>query len=497
MNLKRLLFITFFFLFFCFIQIHAGLAEDLYIELSLKECIERVLVENLSFKSSYLGLRTDELSIIQAESRFDPALSLNMNRSHSETPTYFEYFDVKSIESKNTQLDFTLNQNISTGANWGIGFYNSLSESNIETEKNYTSNFGININQPLLKGFGKKINRSNIFLARLSKETTLYDLEDGATTLVFNVQRAYWNLVYARESLEVMEMSVAQADSLLNYNRKGLELGILTESDVLEAESMFLSRKQDVLDQKSRIQADEDALRRLLNLTSGEDWRKRIVPADEPSVTDIETDTGTALAKAVQLRPDFKIALKQLEQYELNRTLAKNNMKPSLNLNARYNIHGSGKTYSKDLRDMGDFQQYGWQVGLLFSYPLKNRNAKAEHEKRIVDIKRANLSIEDLENRILTEIRTGARNVEIFRERIDVTKLAVEVDELKLRKEEERFRNQLSTSYFVLQFQTDLANSRNQYNKALMDYTMAVVELQRARGTLLKDLNVSIITVEN
>ena len=122
---------------------------------------------------------------------------------------------------------------------------------------------------------------------------------------------------------------------------------------------------------------------------------------------------------------------------------------------------------------------------------------RADYEKKQIDMKRENLVLEDLKSRIITEIRTGIRNVEITREMIDVARLSVEVNELKLKKEEERFRYQLSTSYYVLQFQTDLANARNLYNKALTDYTMAVVELQKARGTLLKDLNISIIAVEN
>ena len=71
--------------------------------------------------------------------------------------------------------------------------------------------------------------------------------------------------------------------------------------------------------------------------------------------------------------------------------------------------------------------------------------------------------------------------------------MAVEMNELKLRMEEERFRNQLSTSYLVLQYQTDLANARNLYNKALMDYTLSILDLRQAKGTLLKDLNILII----
>ena len=108
-------------------------------------------------------------------------------------------------------------------------------------------------------------------------------------------------------------------------------------------------------------------------------------------------------------------------------------------------------------------------------------------------MKRTNLILDDLKNQIMIELRNSIRNVEINREKIDVGKLAVEVNELKLRKEEERFRNQLSTSYFVLQFQSDLATARNEYNKTMIDYTLAVAELQKARGTLLKDMNILII----
>jgi hypothetical protein len=46
----------------------------------------------------------------------------------------------------------------------------------------------------------------------------------------------------------------------------------------------------------------------------------------------------------------------------------------------------------------------------------------------------------------------------------------------------------------VLLFQSDLATARNLYNRALVDYTMAVVELQRASGILLEQMNISIVS---
>ena len=497
MNKRRLYFLLMFIINYLFLSTQTSFSDEKTLELSLDECIDHALRENLDLKVYHLGLRSYELSTVQAESYFDPSISLRMIRDESVTPNYFEYFKVKSIERNISNFNFALGQNLSTGANLGAGVYNTLSESNIETEKNYTSYLGFNINQPLLRGFGKKVNRANIYLARINTQSAANDLENNAINLIYEVQKAYWNFVYARETLTVREISLAQADSLLAYNKKSFEVGILAESGVLEARSALVSRQQEVLDQKNQISAGEDVLRRLLNITSEEEWNLKLIPTDEPVILPVYIDEEAVLEEALKLRPDYKNAQKAMEQNEIHLALAKNSRLPSLDLNARYNIHGSGTTLSKDIRGLGDTDTYGWQLGLLLSYPLKNRNAKADYEKKQIDIKQALLILEDFKSQIMSEIRTSIRNVNINREKIDVARLSVEVNELRLKNEEERFRNQLSTSYYVLQFQSDLSNARNIYNKALMDYTLAVAEFQKAKGTLLKDLNISIISDDN
>lgn len=467
------------------------------INLSLWECTDYALRENLDLKVYNLGLQYSALSIIQEESIFDPSISFNVNRDISKTPNYFQYYKVSSIESKTSYANFTLGQSLTNGADWDFGFYNTLSESNIETERNYTSYLGIQFTQPLLQGFGKKINRANIYLARISNDTAAYDLEDRALDLIYEVQNAYWDLVYARETLGVREISLSQADSLLAYNQKGLELGIMIKLDVLEAQSAKVSRQQEILDQRSLIRDYEDVLRRILNITSEDDWNITIVPSDYPTIFSTNIDEMQSLREALKQRPDYKLAQKRLEESEIYIDVTKNSRLPNLDVTARYNLHGSGTTANKDLRDLGNTDAYGWNVGLMLNYPLKNRNAKADYEKSQIERKRALLQIENLESQIMTELRSSIRNVNISREKIDVAQIAVEVNELKLREEEERFRNQLSSSYFVLLFQRDLADARNIYNKALVDYTKAYIEFQRAQGTLLQDLNIIIVPRKN
>jgi len=479
-----------------FVHVAGALAAEPTLELSLRDCIDMALTENLSLKAFSMGLNTDDLSIVQAQSKFDLSLNFDLNRNHSSQKNYFEYYGVDNIERENTTMNFSLGQELSTGADWGVGFYNSLSESNIETVKNYTSYLGVELSQPLLKGFGKKVATANVYYSRLERDTTVHDIENMTVELLYQVQNSYWNLVYAWQSMGVLELSVQQADSLLAYNLKGRELGVLTDSDVLEAESMLLSRQQDILNQQNIIRETEDSLRRLLNMDSESEMKSVIKPTDTATVGNITIDIGKAFEEAVALRPDYKLNKKYLERYQFSRDLSQNGLLPNLDLTARYNIHGSGTTYDKDIRDMGGFGQNDVSLGIMLRLPLGNRSAKAELKKNEIEIKRQELTIRDLESRILTEIRSAARNVKIRQESVDVARKNVEVDELKLKIEEEKFKNQLSTSYYVLQFQKDLAIARNLYNKTLIDYTIAVNELNRASGSMLKKLNISIVAMD-
>jgi len=463
------------------------------LDLTLDNCIDRALRENLDLKSYYLGLESRRLSIIQAQSGFDPSLSLTMRRNESVSTTFFDYYKVHSIKSQSSIANFSIGQNIVTGADWGFGYYSTLSESNIETEKNYTSYLGFQLNQPLLRRFGTKVNRSPVYLAQLQSQSAIHDLEDRAVMLVYDVVREYWNLVYARETLMVREISLAHADSLLAYNEKGLELGIMTESDVLEAKSARVMRQQEVMDQKNAIRESEDALRRILNMTSEEDWNLNLIPTDTPDMSHQDFDSEEALAKALSLRPDYKRAELAMKEYEMNAVLAKNALLPGLDLNANYRLNGSGKTYTKNIRDLGNTDEYGWMLGLVMSYPIRNRDARADYEKKQIDIRRASLTLENLRNGIISEIRSSIRNEQMSREKIDVAKISVELNELKLKAEEERFRNKLSSSYYVLEFQKDLADALNQYNRAIMDYALAVAEYRKACGTLLEDMNIRIM----
>ena len=103
---------------------------------------------------------------------------------------------------------------------------------------------------------------------------TEFDLKNTAANLVYNVESSYWNLVYAHESMNAYTLALAQAESLLAYNETAFGVGLKTDSDVLEAKSAMIIRKQDVADQKKNILDIEDKLAYLLNFKKSAGKRK-------------------------------------------------------------------------------------------------------------------------------------------------------------------------------------------------------------------------------
>ena len=86
------------------------------------------------------------------------------------------------------------------------------------------------------------------------------------------------------------------------------------------------------------------------------------------------------------------------------------------------------------------------------------------------------------EQQIFLDIRTAVRAVETNYLRIQAYRVARENAAKKLEAEEEKLKVGLSTNYFILQYQRDLANALTMELKAVVDYNVSLAGLYRAQG---------------
>jgi outer membrane protein TolC len=124
-------------------------------------------------------------------------------------------------------------------------------------------------------------------------------------------------------------------------------------------------------------------------------------------------------------------------------------------------------------------------------FPIGNRAAGGDLRVARLEAKKSLLNLKKLEQEILVEIDNAIRELDMNKQRIEVTKISTKLARESLRAEEIKLKAGLSTSHNVLEFQEDLAEARSREISAVIDYNKSQVELSRVKGMLLEEEGIS------
>ena len=136
----------------------------------------------------------------------------------------------------------------------------------------------------------------------------------------------------------------------------------------------------------------------------------------------------------------------------------------------------------------GDFST--WEGGLFFKYPLGNREAKSRLAVTRLETAQLLMDIKDLEKTIVLEVREAARLINTNKKRVQAARVARKLAEEKLSAEEKKFEVGLSTSFNVLEFQTDLATEQSKELQAIVDFNKAKIKLRKVQATTLEKYDI-------
>jgi outer membrane protein TolC len=253
------------------------------------------------------------------------------------------------------------------------------------------------------------------------------------------------------------------------------------------------------------VRNSEDLLKTLMNLEA-ENTRAaslHIIPTDSPSVSKPDVDLDRALREAYENRPDLQAARVGMETSRFNLSYARNQTAPDLRLQASLwspGISGTQIIYENNnalsgkiigvvpagggqaLKDAMDFRYKNWSLGLSLNIPLSTVFSRAFVAQADLALEQAQLRMKNQEQQIFLDIRTAVRAVETNYLRIQAYRVARENAAKKLEAEEEKLKVGLSTNYFILQYQRDLANALTMELKAVVDYNVSLAGLYRAQG---------------
>jgi len=500
-------------LFIAFLMKPALSQEKIDIKLTLEDCIAKALKNNLNVAIEVFNPELAGINLTLAKEIFTPRFEMNYGNQRQESPSYWWIQGADTVISRYADYGISFRQQIPTGGSFSFSLSNYKSDTNQGFQlinPRYGSTLRFDFTQPLLKNFGFKVSRKQIILAQNNLEVSDSQLQAVLLDTIYFVEEAYWNLVYAIENYKVKQQSLELARDFLAKNKKEVEFGQLAPIEILNAEAVVASREADMIQAESFITRSEEVLKTLINLSAEGDARlKKIVPLDKPTFREVKVSLEEAMKQAMELRPDLQILEKNIEAKELNLSVARNQMLPGLDLQFSYwspGISGDRLLYQDDnpfygivvgkekgsawdsFRDAVKFLYKNWNVAVTLSIPLSNFLTRAEYAYAQVNLSQSQARLKSLEQQVELEVSDAVRSIEANAKRVEAYRVAREFAEKSLEAEEKKLKAGLSINYFVLEFQEKLANARSMELKALVDYNLSLVRLEKVTGAALKNI---------
>ncbi|HVT82817.1 MAG TPA: TolC family protein, partial [Phycisphaerae bacterium] len=209
-------------------------------------------------------------------------------------------------------------------------------------------------------------------------------------------------------------------------------------------------------------------------------------PIQEPFTYDVAECVRTALMQ----RPEMQQQRLQIERADIVLRVAKNDLLPKLDLSLSAQSTGLDNTLDSAFgATINPANSIDFAAGIKFEIPIGNRGPKGEVRQRQLERTQAIEQLASISQQVILDVRTQLREVlssyaEIaIRERVRQAAAAyfegiIQVEDVRSRTPE--FLN------LKLDSQAQLANAEQALIQAIVNYNLAIMHLEQAKGTLLE-----------
>lgn len=475
--------------------------------LSLADAVLQALERNLDISVSRRNRDIRLTDILFEQAKFDPTFALGGSFNRSITPLNRPVFgltsftaptsQIRSFDQNITAFNVGLTQNLLTGANYNLTMgpqRTFVAGPNFFLfNAGYTNALTFTLTQPLLQNFGLDVNRTLIRIARNNAKVEGLTFLSQVLTVISTVEQNYWELVFTRENLNVAKAALRAAEELLASNRAKAKAGVMAAVDVLQAQAGVATRVEQVVVAEKAVHDQEDQVRRLLN-PAEQDLRQNvtIVPIDQLTQTLVPITLEETLDVALEKRFEVLQAAKNIETGTLNVKFAKNQLLPNLAFQGTIGLNGLGKNPQRVLEDTFGGNFYNYTAGLTLSFPLGMRSAWSQYNRRQLEVENAKVALQSARQQVIITVREAVRRVKTDFKRIETARSARILAEKQLQAEQERLNVGLSFTRVVLEFMRDLAISRINELRAIVDFNKSLSNLALNTSTTLERYNIEL-----
>lgn len=482
--------------FACFLLLIAACAgQEAAQPLTLDDAIRLALANNRSIKVDAYSRSIARANLLAAYGQFDPALNFSRSYSESYTPTLSTADSgflppATLIQTDNYSL--ALEGIMPWGLQYSLG---GTSQNQRGSYNGFTDNFqtfgGIQVRQPLLRGFGFSANLLNARVAKADRAISDWQYRQTVIDTITKVVIAYSDLGLMYEYLRTAQRTRDGAARLLAENEKRFKVGSISANDVTSARARTALREQGVLVAERAVRDSDNQLRALMGESSFTNDGPLLVIAPVPA-PEINVQPAQDLQKAYALRPDYQQARFALDKSRYGAAAARNQLLPQVNFVGNYGYAGQGSSLAASRRMVADQDNRYYSAGVEVSVPLTFAAGRGKARAARLQRLQAEAALKRLEEDIALSVVTAAGQIETAQKRVAATRAARELNEQLLRAELTRLQAGTGSTFNVLYQQDLLSQADSQYFQALADQRSAAATYEQVIGTTLEDYHITL-----
>jgi outer membrane protein len=470
---------------------------------SLDDCVQSALEKNLDVRIARYNPPMSLEDLQAAYAGYNPMFTLGAAHNYSKSGGGFN--PAIGVVPSSTADQNTFNSSFAGLTPWGLNYnikgniqeaFGQGAQGPITVPFDTASgSASIGLSQPLLKNFWIDQTRFNIKVGKNRVKYTDLGLKQTVMNLVTAVEQAYYDLIYARENVNVQEKALELATQLVVENKKRVEVGALAPLDEKQAAAQAETARAALIGAKSGVITQENAMKQLIS-----DDYSTMEPIDLQPTAPLSApvrvfDRQISWSKGLTDRPDLLQAKLDIERQGITLKYNYNQLFPELDVLGAYGYGGGGSgisEYSQVFNQIAQQQQPSWSVGGLLTYPIGNTGARAIYKKSKMGMEQLVLNLKKLEQTIMVTIDNDITQAKSSYQQVAATRSAREYAAEALAAEQKKLENGKSTTYTVLQMQRDLTTARGNEIQALANYNKALAQLSLDEGTTLKRLGINV-----
>lgn len=474
--------------------------------MTLQEIVHRAVANNYDVRVAGYNTAIDETRVVEAQAAFDPVFFANAQHERRDNmvpgTTYalpgsstavFTNVDQASISSAATGI----RQQLSSGGQIQVQYqtaYNHLNPPRYSINNYWENNLVLELTQPLLRDFGSTVNKARITVSRQNQRISMLDFRLALEKNVSDIEQTYWQLAAAERDVRIQEELLKRTEDtaiILDKRRRQ----DVTRLQVSQADAAVQSRRAALVRAKAKIRDLSDQLKQLMNdpdfpITSA----LVILPADRPAETPIRFDLQDQIETAMENRAELGQQQLRVDTASVVLQVAKNNLLPQLNLIGSVGAQGLAGNFGDTVDVQSDFDHIGYRIGLQLEIPIGNRAARAAYRRSWLQRQQAIDAYASLVSKVALEVKQAQREVQTSWDEMVATRQArfAQADALLALQQREDNGEALTPTFVQLKLDTqaNLANAQRAESDAMTNYNLAIVNLERTKGTLLRYNNI-------